>query len=309
MKSGRLLFLILFFQFMALFASDKSHVLDNRSILIRVLEGQQFPEGPAWDGRSRLFSSNCRGDWISVVGPDSQYVFLRASAQPFTFGQTNGLTFFRDGSLYACDFGIGAIVRISMDGKSQIVAPGYQGKRFNRPNDLAFDCAGNLYFTDPNQYDRSNPDGVVYRLDHRSRDVTPAAVGLAFPNGLAFSADGLWLYVCESAFERVVKFRVDADGSLTDRSTFIELPGGDPDGIAFDRKGRLFIAHFGGGAVYVVDARGKIVEKIILPGKKPSNVEFGDADLKSLYITEDESNAIYKLRLRTPGLKLFCAPE
>ncbi|MBN2355549.1 SMP-30/gluconolactonase/LRE family protein [candidate division KSB1 bacterium] len=275
----------------------------------RVLGGLKFPEGPAWDGKTRLYASNCHGDWIAVIGPDTQNIFLRASEKPLTFSKTNGLAFYKDGSLFACDFGLGAILRITMDGKSEIYADGYTGKKFNRPNDLAFDHNGHLYFTDPNKYDRNNPDGFVYRVDAKTREVTPVASDLAFPNGLAFSADGSWLYVCESACERILKFKVKKDGMLADRSVFIELPGGDPDGIAFDRGGNLYVAHFGGSAIYVINPEGQIQEILMTPGKKPSNVAFGDVDLKTLYITEDETNAIYTLRVDTPGLSLFYAPK
>ncbi|MDZ7319637.1 MAG: SMP-30/gluconolactonase/LRE family protein [candidate division KSB1 bacterium] len=271
-----------------------------------VASGMNFPEGPAWNGDQALFVSNCYGGWISKIEGASSTVFLAASNDPFTFEKTNGLTFFKDGSLFACDFGRGAILRIQPDGKSAIYADGYQGKRFNRPNDLAFDPHGNLYFTDPNAYRTTNPDGVIYRVDGQTRQVTPAAKNLAFPNGLAFSADGSYLYVCESARQQIFRFRVSADGTLSHKELFISLPGGDPDGINFDREGNLYVAHFGGGAIYVIAANRTIKAKLPAPGKKPSNVEFGGPDLRTLYITEVETNAVYQMQVEIPGLPLFC---
>jgi gluconolactonase len=272
---------------------------------VKVLGEQNFPEGPAWDGHSRLFASSCYGSWISIISPETTGVFLPASESPFTLAKTNGLTFGPDGALYACDYGIGAILRITMEGKSEIIAPGYKGNKFNRPNDLAFDAQGRLYFTDPHAYDRKNPDGALYRLDLKSRKVTRIAQNLAFPNGIAFSADGLWLYVCESACERILRFRVDRRGRLHDRTVFVELPGGDPDGLAFDCDGFLYVAHFGGGAIQVISPDGRVHQVIPTPGKKPSNVEFAGPNLTSLYVTEDETNAIYKMEVSVPGLKLF----
>ncbi len=272
---------------------------------VKVRDGLQFPEGPAWNGRDKLYASNCHGDWITVIAPDTTTIFLRAGNDPFTFSKTNGLTFGPDGHLYACDFGIGAILRISPTGVSEVFIDGYLGKPFNRPNDLAFDRKGNLYFTDPKSYDRNNRDGAVYRCDTKTRDVTRAAADLAFPNGIAFSADGKWLYVCESAMERILRFPVRRDGSLGEAAVFVDLPGGDPDGIAFNRKGDLYVAHFGAGSLCVIDNKGTIVKIIMTPGKKPSNVEFAGPDLRTLYITEDESNAIYTCRVETPGVRLF----
>ena len=85
---------------------------------------------------------------------------------------------------------------------------------------------------------------------------------------------------------------------------FIELPGGDPDGIDFDVKGNLYVAHFGSGTIYVISPVGQVLEKIKTPGAKPSNIEFGDSDFRTLYLTEDETNAVYKIKVLYPGYKI-----
>jgi len=280
----------------------------NQTNWIKVIDGLDFPEGPAWDGQETLYVSNCHGGWITKITSKGAEVFLRASESPFTFEKTNGLTVYKDGSLFACEFGKGLILKISADGKSEVVANGYRDKRFNKPNDLAFDPKGNLYFTDPYNYRRENPDGVVYRLNLDSGTVMPVAQNLGFPNGIAFSEDGQKVYICESAFQRVLIFDVNSDGTLSNKTVFVDLPGGDPDGIALDQEGKVYVAHFGGGAIFVVNPDGTIQEKIQTPGKKPSNLEFGDKEFKTLYLTEDETNAVYKIRVDVPGLPLFSSP-
>ncbi len=108
---------------------------------------------------------------------------------------------------------------------------------------------------------------------------------------------------------RILKFAVDKNGRLSNKNVFIELPGGDPDGIAFDENGNLYAAHFGGGHIFVISPNGQIVDSIQTPGKKPSNVEFGGKDFKTLFITEDETNSVYKANIEIPGAKLFYSPE
>lgn len=142
-----------------------------------------------------------------------------------------------------------------------------------------------------------------------TQEVVLAADNLAFSNGLAFTADGKELYVCESAINSVSKFKIDEEGKLYAREIFVELPGGDPDGIAFDVEENLYVGHFGGGAIIVINKEGDIIQKIATPGKKPSNVEFAGEDMKTLYITEDETNAVYKLRTEISGLRLFYFPK
>ncbi len=273
-----------------------------------VVKDLNFPEGPAWDGKDTLYVSNCYGGWIARIAPRGADVFLRSSTDPFTFEKTNGMTVARDGKLYACDFEKGAILRIAPQGTSEVAASGYASERFARPNDLAFDPQGNLFFTDPKSYRAENPDGRVYRLSRETGEVRIAADHLAFPNGLAFSADGKLLFVCESALHRITRFQVQLDGTLAHPALFTDLPGGDPDGINFDRKGFLYVAHFGGGAIYRIAPDGSIDRRIPAPGRKPSNVEFGGPDLRTLYITECETNAVYRMEVAEPGLPLFYSP-
>ncbi|MDZ7310446.1 MAG: SMP-30/gluconolactonase/LRE family protein, partial [candidate division KSB1 bacterium] len=267
----------------------------------KVMDGLNFPEGPAWDGDKTLYCSNCYGGWITRLMNGKADTFLTARQSPFTFEKTNGLTFY-DGSLYACDFGIGAILKISHDGKTEIYANGFNGKPFNRPNDLTFDAAGNLYFTDPKSYSREVLDGRVFRAKDGTTEMLADSLG--FPNGIALSADGQMLYVCESVFSRILRFTIMPDGQLKNREIFAELPGGDPDGIDFDNQGNLYVAHFGGGAVYVIAPNGNIKQKIQTPGKKPTNIEFGGDDLKTLFLTEVETNALYKRHVDIAGAKI-----
>jgi len=267
-----------------------------------------FPEGPAWDGNNTLYTSNCYSNWILKIENGKADTFITTPASPVSFEKTNGLTVYLDGSIYACDYGKGAILKFSKDGKCEMVAEGYQGQKFNRPNDLAFDPDGNLFFTDPKSYDSAKLDGAIYMIESVTSEVKQLYTGLGFPNGIAFTSDAKYLMVCESAMHRILKFPVNNDKSLGQPTVFAELPGGDPDGIAFDTEGNLYAAHFGGQAVYIFDPEGKMLNKITTPGKKPSNVEFAGEDMKTLYITEDETNSVYSTRMEIPGLKLFSSP-
>lgn len=298
----------LFILLVAVFLSNNSfsqkHIFYNEkidSIWIKVADGFDFPEGPARNSNGDIYISNCYGKWITRLTPTSAEVFLSASVEPFTFAQTNGLSFNKEGFLFACDYSLGAIIKIDLNGKSEIYSPGYEGVKFNRPNDLTFDKKGNLYFTDPKNYHKDSLTGRVFMVEKESGHTILVYDGLAFPNGITFSNSGEELFVCESAKQRVLKFKVDADGKLSEPKVFVELPGGDPDGIDFDSEGNLYAAHFGGGAIYKISDEGKILKKIVTPGKKPSNVEFGGDDLKTLFITECETNAVYSMSVEVPG--------
>ena len=287
------------------FAQNLSEVMTLEPAWTKIAEDQKFPEGPAWDGEGHLYSSSCYGKWISKIANGKVEVFLNNSEEPFTINQTNGLTVGSDGNIYACDYGIGAILKISSQGKSELYASGFGRKKFNRPNDLAFDNKGNLYFTDPKSYSKDTLDGRVFMVKNETHEVIMVAHDLAFPNGIVFSKDYKTIFICESAKSRILKYTIAKDGLLEKQTTFVELPGGDPDGIAFDKNENLYAAHFGGGAIYVIDPAGKVLYKIKTPGLKPSNIEFGGSDFKTLFLTEDETNAVYETKMRVEGMKLI----
>ena len=72
---------------------------------------------------------------------------------------------------------------------------------------------------------------------------------------------------------------------------------GITDGLRVDVKGNLW--ETGPGGVWIISPDGKHLGTIALP-ELGANVEFGDADRKTLYIAARTS--IYKIRLNVPGL-------
>lgn len=266
----------------------------------KVAENLDFPEGPAWDGSKYLYLSNCNGGWITRYHKGVSDTLI--SRDNSIMKQTNGLTVSGDGFIYACEYGNPSILRISPEGNTTVLADSFANTALNRPNDLAFDKKGNLYFTDPKSYGADKADGRLFRLPEKSNTLELVADSLAFPNGIAFSPLDQQLYVCESARNRILRFTGLPETVV--REVFIELPGGDPDGIAFDVQGNLYVAHFGSGSIFIISPEGKIWKRLKAPGKKPTNLEFAGAEMKTLYMTETETNALYTLRVPVAGVKL-----
>lgn len=285
--------------------------------LVCVAEHLAFPEGPAYDGKGAIYCSNNNADYITKVAPDGEVsIAYRANPgdTPFTFRKANGMTFFQDGSLFICDFERNAIVRVYPDGRQEMIVERYEGKPLEAPNDLVFDANGALYFTAPGGSNKENPIGPLYRFELETGRLIRFEVQMAFPNGLAFDADGSYLYVAETLKDRIVRFPVLEGGLLGPLEPFADLsadPGGIPDGIAFDQTGHLWVAHYGASTVVVLDTRGEIVRTIHLPHDNttgPTNLEFGGSDLRTLYITHPGSESLYSLPVEVAGLPLFCAP-
>ncbi|MDH7559463.1 MAG: SMP-30/gluconolactonase/LRE family protein [bacterium] len=266
----------------------------------QVASGLDFPEGPVWDGEGSLYVANCYGGWIArvVEGRVDTLVILSPPGRP------NGLAMGPGQRLYACDFGRRLLLGINSSGEVAAVSAGPQGAPFNRPNDLVVDSSGRVYVTDPKTYGAEAVDGRIICVDLARDTSWVAASGLAFPNGIAFSPLDGKLYVSESARQRVLRFAVREDGMLTDQEVFAELPGGDPDGLAFDVKGNLYVAHFGGGAVIVISPDPGVIVRVAAPGRKPSSLAFGGEGMRYLFLTETETNSVYRCAVSVPGARL-----
>lgn len=294
-------FFIVFLITLIFYSCDKKPIVENDNWQ-KVATELNFPEGPAWNHNETLYFSNCLGGWIGMIQNGNLDTFLTASDS--TFQKTNGIAISNTGDIFVCEWGIGNLIKISPNDKKVVVlSSGFNHKHFNHPNDLTFSTNGNLFFSDPNSYGKGKLDGRIFYYDFNLQKVKLVADSLAYPNGMAISPLNNKLYVSESAKNRVINFDISGKGLLINKQEFIRLPGGDPDGLEFDDKGNLYVAHFGTGSVFIISPKGNILQKIKTLGKKPSNLEFGDNDLKTLYLTEDETNSIYKLRSKNSGYK------
>src|SRR5690606_29772085 len=122
--------------------------IDITSGWIKVASGLNFPEGPAFDGKSSIYISNCYGAWITKYSNSSVDTFIAKNENSISIEKTNGLVFGKDNKLYVCEYGKGLILSIDQNKNIEVYSDGFEGKKFNRPNDLVFDKGGNLFFTD-----------------------------------------------------------------------------------------------------------------------------------------------------------------
>jgi len=66
------------------------------------------------------------------------------------------------------------------------------------------------------------------------------AMGIAFPNGMAVTADNSTLIVAESYGKKLTAFDIAADGSLSKGRVWADLGEGVPDGICVDAEGAVW---------------------------------------------------------------------
>jgi gluconolactonase len=289
----------------------------------------KWTEGPVWTRQGTLlFAEIPANNIIQWIPGQAASVFMHPSgykgSEPFKGPEpgSNGMTLDADGRVTVAGHAGRTVWRLeSVDPRAQItvLADSYQGKKLNSPNDLVYKSDGSLYFTDPpyGLPTQSDTDPLkelafngVYRIlaagkqkpgappDRNKLQVVIKDLGR--PNGLAFSPDEKFLYIAESGKKLWMRYRVQADGSVTDGAVFLDPSSdpakGGPDGLRVDKNGNIYGS--GPGGVWIISPEGKHIGTIKIP-EVVSNVAWGDKDGKTLYITA--STSLYRIKLNIPG--------
>lgn len=272
----------------------------NVSVSILV-SGLTTPEGPAFDRAGNLFFVDWEKSAVMRRTPDGDL-----SEWVNTGGIPAGLAFDRDGNLYIADEGDAThgVLRVTPDKTITTLVDAYEGTPLNGANDLVFDANGVLYFSDPWRSSLENPIGGFYRLFPDGR-LERIDTGLVFPNGVAVDAVGTAVYLAETGHRRILRYAIGADGAVGPREHWADVPGGPgPDGMAFDVRGNLYVAHFGASRVAVFDRTGAEIGAVDIPGPKVTNCAFAP-DGAGLVVTEVATGSVYLAEIGVAGQPLY----
>jgi gluconolactonase len=269
-------------------------------------------EGPVWIDGVLYFSDMKNGDLplsriIAISESDVVSIFLEDSG-------TNGLAVDPDGNLVSANHGKQGIVRFHLPDKTATtLVSTYQGKAFNSPNDLAIRRDGTIYFTDPTLQNFANPpqggpsQGTrVYQVAPGAEAATVITDYLNQPNGITLSLDEQTLFV--GGGSGLKKYSITSGGVAMSGVPFgpAEVQNITTDGMVMDCAGNLYVAVANSTDVIVVGADGAKVATIVVTGPSAvTNVAFGGADHKTLYITgqgNDTQRGVFKMQLSFPGM-------
>ncbi len=251
-----------------------------------VSKGHSVVEGPTVNEAGDVFFSDTSNSRIFKIGLDD-----RVSLFAEETGKAGGLTFGKDGTLYACATGNKQIVAYSADGTAKVIADGVDG------NDLVVSDNG-IYVAEPRN------ERIVH-IDFSGSVRVVDDVGLECPSGVALSPDQSLLYVSDRCRQYVNSYQLHADGTLRFKQPFHHLhiaptqPDSGADGMTVDDQGRLYVATRMG--VQVCDQPGRV--HLILSKPRPgrlSSIVFGGRERDTMYVTCGDR--VYKRRIRARGV-------
>jgi gluconolactonase len=248
-------------------------------------------------------------------------------------GAPNGINMDTRGRIVIANFGLGTaptgpLQRLDpATGTVEVLCDAIDGKPLVASNYPIVDRAGNIWCShstaDRARSEAGLADGFVYRVRADGRAEVMAS-GFAFANGLALDAGESHLYVCQTMGRNVVRLPIRADGSLgaaepygpvlgepafsgatpTERARF-----GATDGCGFDAEGNLWVTLVLANKVVAITPKREVVTLIHDPTGElmswPTNVSWGGADLRDLYIGTIRRDYVLRARSPVPGLPLI----
>ena len=272
--------------------NEFTSLIDPEAPVRRIGSGFEFTEGPIWHPVEHyLLFSDMPGDvrrrWDEAGG-------VREVVRPSN--KCNGMTYDADLNLVICEHATSSLVRLSPDGRREVLASHFEGKELNSPNDVCVRSDGSIYFTDP-WFGRMPGFGVerpralgwqgVFRVSPAGKlDLVVDRRRFDQPNGLCFSPDENLLYVNDTTRALIRAFDVAPDGSLSHGRLFAQgirssREAGVPDGMKCDAKGNVWVTAPGGIRVY--SPRGVQLGTVRIP-EMPANLHWGGAEWRTLFV-------------------------
>ncbi|MBO0881021.1 MAG: SMP-30/gluconolactonase/LRE family protein [Mycobacterium sp.] len=199
-----------------------------------LLTGRGLVESPRWHDDRLYFSDWSSGDVIAVDLEGHSETIAHVESLPLC------TAWHPDGRLLIVSSPNGRLLRREPDGSlvthADLGRPGW--------NDIVVDGRGHAYINcagfNPMAGEAFRP-GFVF-LVTEDGSVRQVADNIAFPNGMAVTADNSTLIVADSYDHNLVAFDIGADGGLSTRRIWADLGEGTPDGICVDAQDAVWYA-------------------------------------------------------------------
>jgi len=294
-------------------------------------KGLRFPEGPIAMPDGTIVLVEIERGTLSRVTPDGTIEVIAKLG-----GGPNGAAIGPDGAVYVCnngglrwhedqnglrpvgqpdDYGGGRIERVDLaTGAVRVLYTHTEKGPLKGPNDIVFDRAGGMWFTDLGKTRERDMDrGGVYYAAADGSQIREVIYPMLTPNGIGLSPDESRLYVAETHTGRLWAFDLDAPGVVRRRKfpspNGGELVAGLPgyqlfDSLAVDAEGNLCVATLFNGGITVISPDGAKIKHVKMPDLYTTNLCFGGPGLRTAFVTLSLSGRLVALDWPRAGLAL-----
>jgi gluconolactonase len=219
------------------FLLDLSDLTYTGHDLVRPESVLALPNGTLWtsDGRGGL----------TRIDPDGSQQFIDGLGGT----EPNGLAMTDDGSLIVANLGLSKVQKLHPDLHVEDLLTEVDGVSITTPNFVFLDSRQRLWISVMTREHHwwpaaaaPRPDGYIVLLDEKGPRIV--ADGLFLTNEIRLDATEEYLYVVETIMNHMLRFRVQPDGSLTDKEIFGPDnlgTGAAIDGFTFDVEGNLWV--------------------------------------------------------------------
>jgi sugar lactone lactonase YvrE len=258
-------------------------------------------EGPAVDKKGFLYAVNFKteGTIGRVLAKNDTELFI--SLPNNSIG--NGIRFDLQGNMYIADYVNHNILLVDIanqnkkNAEQRSVEVYAHSPLMNQPNDLAIMDNGTLFASDPNW---KLGTGQLWKIDG-DRKVTLLEKNMGTTNGIAVSPNNKILYVNESVQRNIWRYQLSVSGAISKKTLLISFDDYGLDGMRTDKEGNLYIARYGKGVIAVVSPKGQLLREVKLKGQYPTNIAFGGAAGKTIFVTMQKRGAIETFQVDVPG--------
>lgn len=293
------------------------------------------PESVLAEPDGTLWASDKRG-LVTRINPDGSNTLLGDVGY-----EPNGLAMDRSGNIYIANIGDGKIYKLYPDGNYEVILGEMEGKPLGAANFVFIDSRDRLWISISTRRSswleavaNPGPDGYIILLDEKGPRIV--ADGIYFPNEIRLDAKEEYLYVAETMGCRMLRYKVQEDGSLGTQEVFgpenLGL-GGYVDGFALDAEENIWLTIPARNSLAIVSGSGDyhvvfeevnqealersaanaqagtftVKDMIACAGKTlqlPASITFGGSDLKTVYLGSLGMPHLVTFESPIPGLPM-----